>query len=59
MSGKEVKRERKSEVFHTCYKALFKLIIKGKRVSEKDRRFSYSFTDSYLLDKLGRVLLKH
>lgn len=53
------KRERKSEFFHVCYKALFKSILKGKRVSEKDSRFSYRFTDLYSLDKLGTVLLKH
>lgn len=49
----------KSEAFHTLYKALFKLILTGQRVSEKDSRYSYRFTDLYLLDKLGRVLLKH
>lgn len=56
---RKYERERKSELFHVCYKALFRLILKGKRVSEKDSRFSYRFTHLYSLDKLGTVLLKH
>lgn len=52
-------RERKSEFFHVCYKTLFKLILKGKRVGEKDSRFSYRFTHLNSLAKLGTVLLKH
>lgn len=56
---RKCKRERKSEFFRVCYKSLFKLILKGKRLSEKDSRFSYPFTHLYSLDKLGIVLLEH
>lgn len=53
------KWERKSEFFHVRYKVLFKLILRGKRVSEKDSRFFYRFIYLYSLAKLGTVLLKH